>query len=92
MIFLPSNAMLHDTEPPRAAALPPVMNEEAVALVSRNGFAELVYGLLCYGVRRDIDMQDAAGGIGGTPGLDMALLVQSELFAHEEVFCSECRR
>ena len=46
------------------------MNEEAVALVSRNGFAELVYGLLCYGVRRDIDMQDAAVGIGGAPDHD----------------------
>ena len=51
MIFLPSNAMLHDTEPPRAAALPSVMHEAAVTLVSRNGCAELVYGLLCYVVQ-----------------------------------------
>jgi hypothetical protein len=33
-----------------------------------------------------------AGGIGGTPGLDLTLLVQGELFAQKEIFCYQGSR
>src|SRR5438128_2586039 len=39
------------------------MDEEAVAMINRNSFAELMYSPWCRRVRRDVDMQDAAGGM-----------------------------
>jgi hypothetical protein len=41
----------------------PIMQKEAVAMVSRDRFAELVEGPGSRGMRRDIDMQDATGGM-----------------------------
>src|SRR5262249_53750180 len=41
----------------------PIMQKEAVAMVSRDRCAELVEGPGRRGMRRDIDMQDAMGGL-----------------------------